>query len=260
MNSDGVESVLGYQVQTGDAELCIECIADHIANGATARWLACMNPHSYAVATSRPSFRSALQGADWLVPDGAGIVMASKLLGGSIRGRVTGSDIFFGLHDRLQEKGDVSVFFLGSTASTLTTIRTRMNHDWPRVRVAGVCSPPFKPAFSERDLHEMVSAINEAQPDIVWVGLTAPKQEELIFRAIDRLDVQFVAAIGAVFDFYAGNVRRSHPFFRRHGLEWLPRLLQEPRRLWRRMFVSAPIFVWHVFRVRMARSFAGKSN
>jgi N-acetylglucosaminyldiphosphoundecaprenol N-acetyl-beta-D-mannosaminyltransferase len=92
----------------------------------------------------------------------------------------------------------------------------------------------------------MVNAINQTQPDVLWVGMTAPKQEKWIFQNLHRLDVKFAGAVGAVFDFYVGNVKRSHPVFQRLGLEWLPRLVQQPGRLWKRMFVSAPIFVWHV--------------
>ena len=93
-----------------------------------------------------------------------------------------------------------------------------------------------------------VVGIDVAAPDVLWVGMTAPKQEKWIFENRACLNVKFAAAIGAVFDFYTGQVKRSHPVFQRFGLEWLPRLIQQPRRLWRRMFVSAPIFVWHVLR------------
>lgn len=85
-----------------------------------------------------------------------------------------------------------------------------------------------------------------AKPDILWVGMTAPKQEKWIYKNRDKLDVKFIGAIGAVFDFYAGKVKRSHPAFQKMGLEWLPRLLQEPQRLWRRNFVSNPKFMFDV--------------
>ena len=99
----------------------------------------------------------------------------------------------------------------------------------------------------------MLAAINAAAPDVLWVGMTAPKQEKWLHANRARLDVKFAAAVGAVFDFYAGRVKRSHPVFQKLGLEWLPRLLQEPRRLWRRNFVSTPVFLWHLLR-RMASS------
>jgi N-acetylglucosaminyldiphosphoundecaprenol N-acetyl-beta-D-mannosaminyltransferase len=126
-----------------------------------------------------------------------------------------------------------------------------MSVDYPNIRVAGSYSPPFKPSYSALELDEMIAAINTTQPDVLWVGMTAPKQEKWIFENRARLKVRVAAAVGAVFDFYTGNVKRSHPTYQRLGLEWLPRLLQQPRRLWRRMFVSAPIFVWHTLKERL---------
>lgn len=254
MSSSGAtESILGYAVYAAATAACADEIASCIESGGKPRSLACLNPHSYVATLGRPRFADALRGADWLVPDGVGVVQASWVLGGEIRERITGSDIFRAVHERLQARGHGSVFFLGSTDETLARIRERMAVDWPALTVVGTYSPPFQTEFSDAEIDDMVAAINAARPDVLWVGMTAPKQEEWIHRVIDRLDVRFAAAIGAVFDFYVGRVKRSHPVFQRLGLEWLPRLLQEPRRLWRRMFVSAPIFVWHVLREKVKR-------
>jgi len=108
-------------------------------------------------------------------------------------------------------------------------------------------------AFSEAETAAMLAAIAAAKPDVLWVGMTAPKQEKWLHQHRDQLAVPFAAAVGAVFDFYAGNVRRSHPFFLRYHLEWLPRLLQEPRRLWRRNLVSTPLFLSWVAREKLMR-------
>lgn len=248
-----VENIAGYQVNTQDVRACVTDIVSWVKSkeqvgrkDENCRWLACMNPHSYAVALHDAPFSRALHEADWLIPDGAGVVLASKLLGGQIRERVTGSDIFQGVLEALNQESGHSVFFLGSTDETLTAIRARMAVDYPNIRLAGTYSPPFKPVYSQDELNAMVAVINVVAPDVLWVGMTAPKQEKWIFENCARLNVKFAGAIGAVFDFYTGQVKRSHPFFQRMGLEWLPRLIQQPRRLWRRMFISAPIFVWHV--------------
>jgi N-acetylglucosaminyldiphosphoundecaprenol N-acetyl-beta-D-mannosaminyltransferase len=211
-----------------------------------------MNPHSFAESLKDELFTEALHDADWLIPDGSGVVLASSLLHGSIKERVTGSDIFQGVSETLNQLGSGTVFFLGSTEETLAKIRVRMAEDYPNLVVAGTYSPPFKPHYSDEELNEMVNAINAVSPDILWVGMTAPKQEKWLFQQTPRLNVKFAAAIGAVFDFYAGNVKRSHPIFQRLHLEWLPRLIQQPRRLWRRMGVSAPIFMWHALQQRFA--------
>ncbi|MBK7991242.1 MAG: WecB/TagA/CpsF family glycosyltransferase [Comamonadaceae bacterium] len=220
-------------------------------------WLACLNPHSYAVALEDQAFLEALRSADWLIPDGVGVVLAGRLLGASIPERVTGSDIFYGLHQRMNAAGGFSVFFLGASEETQALIRARMAVDYPAIRVAGTYSPPFKPEYSAAELDEMITAVNLARPDVLWVGMTAPKQEKWIFQNLHRLDVKFAGAVGAVFDFYVGKVKRSHPAFQDMGLEWLPRLLRQPVRLWRRTFVSAPIFVWHVVRQAARRQGPG---
>ncbi len=253
MTVDCTEEMLGYRVMTGTVAACAEQAMRWVAEGDSCRWLACLNPHSYAVGLREKAFAEALCDADWLLPDGSGIVLASRWLGGCIRGRVTGWDIFQELLDRLNREGGHRVFFLGSTSETLDMIRARMAVDYPCVALAGFYSPPFKPAFSAEDDDRMVSAVNEASPDVLWVGMTAPKQELWIARNRHRLQVKIAAAVGAVFDFYSGQVKRPHPFFRRHGLEWLPRLVGEPRRLWRRTAVSAPIFLWHVGRTKIRR-------
>jgi N-acetylglucosaminyldiphosphoundecaprenol N-acetyl-beta-D-mannosaminyltransferase len=249
------ENLLGYCVDVASVQNFADqlCAALRTTSGINAqrKWLACLNPHSYAVAKDDPHFSQALKNADWLVADGTGVVLASRILGGRIRERVTGSDVFASLHARMNRHGGQSVFFLGATEETLAQIITKMNHDYPRVHVAGTYSPPFKATYSEQELDAMISAINAAKPDVLWVGMTAPKQEKWIFDNLARLDVRFAGAIGAVFDFYVGNVKRSHPIFQRLGLEWLPRLIQQPRRLWRRMFISAPIFLFDVVKYRI---------
>lgn len=245
------ESILGYLVFVDSREACADAVAEWLRSGSPGnRWLACINPHSCVLARSNDAFAYALQEADWLIPDGVGIVIASRLLGGRIRARVTGSDVFHGVNSRLNEMGG-SVFFLGATEETLSEIRARMPCDYPAVRIVGTYSPPFKSEFSRGETDAMIAAVNAAKPDVLWVGMTAPKQDLWIYENRTRLNVKFAAGVGAVFDFYTGRVRRSHPVFQKLGLEWLPRLLQEPRRLWRRMFVSAPIFLWDVLRARL---------
>jgi N-acetylglucosaminyldiphosphoundecaprenol N-acetyl-beta-D-mannosaminyltransferase len=107
-------------------------------------------------------------------------------------------------------------------------------------------SPPFKDEFDEADDAAMIAAVNAARPDVLWVGMTAPKQEKWIYRNHDRLDVPFTGAIGAAFDFYAGTKKRAPQWVGQMGLEWLPRLVREPRRLWRRNLVSTPKFLYKV--------------
>jgi N-acetylglucosaminyldiphosphoundecaprenol N-acetyl-beta-D-mannosaminyltransferase len=243
--------LLGFGVHRLSADDCVDEIVDAMEVNDDPKWLACINPHSYVQTHHDREFDTALRAADWLIPDGVGIVLAAMVLRTPIWGRVTGSDIFWRLHAALERQGNRSVFFLGATEATLTKIRERMQRDYPNVRIAGCYAPPFRHSFTDDEVQAMITAVNDAMPDVLWVGMTAPKQEKWISENLPLLKVKFIGAVGAVFDFYSGRVKRSHPVFQRFGLEWLPRLVQQPRRLWRRMVVSAPIFAWHVFLTAM---------
>jgi len=249
------EEMVGYKILSESSEQCVKNIIYSISTfdrGDCGKWLACFNPHSFAESLRDTQFSHALKKADWLVADGSGVVFASKILRGAVANRTTGSDIFEGVSSELNMRGGGSVFFLGSTEATLAKICQRYVADYPNLTITGTYSPPFKPEYTKEELREMLDLINRDSPDILWVGMTAPKQEKWIYQQIPELDVKFAAAIGAVFDFYAGNVARSSPIFRKLHLEWLPRLFQEPRRLWRRMFISAPVFIWRVLLQRLS--------
>lgn len=244
------ENILGYSVTTMDTSDCVKKIITWIDDKAKGKIFVCANPHSLVEARRDPFFQKVLHSSDLVTPDGTGIVLASQIFGGSIHKRVTGSDIFQGLNKALNKSGGKSCFFLGSTEQTLATIQQKMTMEFPNITFAGSYSPPYKAEFSEEESQQMIDAVNSQKPDVLWVGLTAPKQEKWLYEHRHKLDVRFMGAIGAVFDFYAGNVRRSHPIFQRMGLEWLPRLLQEPRRLFRRNFISSPIFIGMVLAQR----------
>jgi N-acetylglucosaminyldiphosphoundecaprenol N-acetyl-beta-D-mannosaminyltransferase len=249
------DRLFGYEIAAESVEGCLDQIVAWLGDGERRRYFACANPHSLVVADGDPEFRQALLDAHLLVPDGVGILLGSRILGGKVREVVTGSDIFSGLSRRLDHAGErrYSYFFLGASEKTLRKISARLSRDYPGIRLAGVYSPPFKTEFSDEDSRRMIEAVNAARPDVLWVGMTAPKQEKWIHKYRELLDVKFIGAVGAVFDFYSGNVKRSHPVFRKLGLEWLPRLCREPQRLWRRNFVSSPVFLARVICERLGR-------
>jgi N-acetylglucosaminyldiphosphoundecaprenol N-acetyl-beta-D-mannosaminyltransferase len=245
------ENILGYRITLKNTAECVEQIHSWMASGEMGKYFVCVNPHSLRLARGDPLFHQALQKADLLIPDGIGIIIASKILGGNIRERITGSDIFSGICRSLNEQRHYRCFFLGSIYQTLTKIVDKMKVDFPNIAVVGLYSPPFKSEFSPDDDRLIIEAINRVKPDVLWVGMTAPKQEKWIYRNKDHLDVKFIGAVGAVFDFYAGNVKRSPQWFLDHGLEWLPRLVQEPKRLWKRTLISAPLFLTRVIAERL---------
>lgn len=217
-----------------------------------------INAHSYNVAQNDPLFAQALAGGDYLIPDGASIVKACRWLKAKSqpRERIAGWDLFEHEMQRLESRaaGDCrrrSVMFMGSSERVLQLIRERAAHDYPHLDVT-VYSPPYKPEFSDDDNRAIVSAINAAHPDLLWIGMTAPKQEKWTYAHWAELDIDcHVGTIGAVFDFYAGTARRAPLWWQQHSLEWLYRLVKEPRRMWRRYVIGNPLFLWNIFSEKM---------
>lgn len=203
-----------------------------------------VNPHSYCVSKQDKVFEKALKTSDILLPDGVGIVWAEKILNNNVIKKIAGYDLFLFLMEQL-EKDKGTVFFLGASNDTLNKIETKCNKDYPNVTFSGY-SPPYKPSFTQEDSKAMCEAVNAIKPDVLFVGMTAPKQEKWVNQFKDQLQVRNICAIGAVFDFYAGNIQRSSSFWINLGLEWLPRLLKEPKRLFYRNFVSTPKFILEV--------------
>ncbi len=200
-----------------------------------------INPHSYVTAKDDKLFEEALRASDTLLPDGSGIVMAAKYCNGEEIKKIAGNDLHAHLLQLLDEQGG-SCFYMGSSNTTLDKIKERINRECPNIR-AGFYSPPYKPQFSDEDNQAIVEAIEAFKPDVLFVGMTAPKQEKWLHENKDKVDFKIASSIGAVFDFYTGTIQRPSQFWINIHLEWLPRLLKEPKRLWRRNFVSTPLFV-----------------
>ena len=213
-----------------------------------------INAHSFNVAQEDEAFAEALRGGDYLIPDGASIVKACRWLRGKSqpRERVAGWDLFEFEMGRLNGRGG-KCFFMGSSEKVLGLIRERAREDYPNLEVV-TYSPPYKAEFSEEDDADIIRAINEADPDLLWIGMTAPKQEKWVYGHWRELEIHcHVGTIGAVFDFYAGTAERAPRWWQEHGLEWLYRLCVEPRRMWRRYVLGNPLFVWNVGKEKRKR-------
>jgi N-acetylglucosaminyldiphosphoundecaprenol N-acetyl-beta-D-mannosaminyltransferase len=208
-----------------------------------------INPHCYCVTKKDELYREALLQSDILIPDGIGIVWAARFLVGNKIDRITGTDLHSYLLNMVNIKSG-KVFYLGSAESTLQKIVARVKTEYPNIKV-GTYSPPYKSEFTEEENQAMVKAVNAFQPDVLFVGMTAPKQEKWSYKHKDLLDTKIIASVGAVFDFYAGTIKRPGIVWQKLGLEWLPRLLREPKRLWRRNFISTPCFLWDVFKAKL---------
>lgn len=199
-----------------------------------------INPHSYCVAKEDEIFKRSLKSSNILLPDGVGIVWAAKFLKGAQIQKISGFDLFIYLMEQLN-KDEGRCFFLGASEATLELIRLRIKKDFPNVSVYSY-SPPFKSQFSTEECELMCRKVNEIQPDILFVGMTAPKQEKWVYTNKKQLSVPIIASIGAVFDFYAGNSKRAPKWMINLGIEWLHRSLGSWR-LAKRNLKSNPIFL-----------------
>lgn len=208
-----------------------------------------INAHSYNTALKDAFFAEALMKGDALIPDGASIVMACRKLKAKSQPteRIAGWDLFAMEMERLNQKGG-TCFFMGSSEKVLNLIREKAKTVYPNIRIE-MYSPPYKPEFSEEENQAIIEAINRANPDLLWIGMTAPKQEKWAYRHWNELDIHcHCGTIGAVFDFFAGTMERAPLWWQEHSLEWLYRLLKEPKRMWRRYIIGNTLFIWNIFR------------
>ena len=211
-----------------------------------------INPHSYVVAKNDRLFQDALKSSDILVPDGSGIVLAANFINRKKIQKIAGADV----HKFLLEKANnetLKVFYMGSSQKTLDKIKEKLKKEYPNIK-AGFYSPPFKPEFDEKDNQNIMKAINSFDPDVLFIGMTAPKQEKWLYSNKEKINFKVASCIGAVFDFYAGNVKRPPEYIINMHLEWLFRFLQEPKRLWRRNFISTPLFLWDMMNYKFKKS------
>ena len=155
------------------------------------------------------------------------------------------------IHNSKFRERPLTVMFMGSSQKVLDLIVKRAAEVYPRLKVV-TYSPPYKPEFSDEDNKAIIDAINAADPDLLWIGMTAPKQEKWTYSHWNELNIHcHVGTIGAVFDFFAGTVERAPIWWQRHGQEWLYRLLKEPKRMWRRYIIGNTLFLWNMLKEKV---------
>lgn len=215
-----------------------------------------INAHSYNTALKDPLFAKALMKGDVLIPDGASIVKACKWLNAKSKPkeRITGWDLFVHEMSELEKdansnsKDSKKVMFMGSSERVLGLIKIKSAEIYPNLEVV-TYSPPYKPEFSKEDNAAIVTAINSENPDLLWIGMTAPKQEKWTYTHWNELNIHcHVGTIGAVFDFFAGTAKRAPQWWQDHSLEWLYRLMIEPKRMWRRYIIGNSLFIRNILK------------
>lgn len=208
-----------------------------------------INAHSFNTAQKDALFAEALMKGDVLIPDGASIVKACGWINAKSqpKERVAGWDLFSfemsALNDNALKK---RVMFMGSSEKVLSMIKEKAAEVYPHLEIV-TYSPPYKPEFSDEDNAAIIKAINDADPDLLWIGMTAPKQEKWTYSHWNELNIHcHVGTVGAVFDFFAGTYQRAPQWWQDHSLEWLYRLIKEPKRMWRRYVLGNPLFLYNI--------------
>jgi N-acetylglucosaminyldiphosphoundecaprenol N-acetyl-beta-D-mannosaminyltransferase len=191
-------------------------------------------------------------------PDGMPMVWAARLAGASNVQRVYGPDLMLAVCERAAQRG-WGCYLYGATDEVLDRLRANLTDRYPGLRIAGTHSPPFRALTDEED-DAIVRAINESGAQIVWVGLSTPKQERWMAAHIGRVNASVLVGVGAAFDIHAGNLQQAPKWMQRSGLEWFFRLALEPRRLWRRYVINIPVFLFAIARRRPRLRVAGETR
>ncbi len=243
-------NILGVGVSAINMEMALRTIEE---------WIARRDPHYVCVTTVHgvmESQRDAIlrqihNRAGMVTPDGMPLVWLSRLKGLGYVERVYGPDLMLAACQRSDEKG-YRHFFYGGAPGVAESLAARLHTRFPALQVVGIDSPPFRPLTPEED-RTAVERINAARPDIVWVGISTPKQERWMASHIGRLRAPVLIGVGAAFDFHAGLKKQAPRWIQRSGLEWLFRLAMEPRRLWRRYLINNPSFLWLIVHQLLGR-------
>ena len=224
------ENCLGYNIFCGSFDKIDldnkQCVVNTI------------NAFSYVIAKKDLLFLKALQNSTVLVPDGFPIVTAVRILNNKRIRKIAGEEVFYSLMNRCNENHK-RVFCLGASENTLRKIVCKAKIEFPNVTM-GVYSPPFKREFSDLDNQAMIEFVNQFKPNVLFVGMTAPKQEKWVFQNSKFLEANVICSVGAVFDFYSGQIKRPSKIWILLKMEWFIRLVKEPVRLWKRYLLYSP--------------------
>ena len=236
--------IMGVNIVVTDMDKTLRLIEEKLEDW-RGKYICVANVHTTVTAHEDPDYQKVQNGAVMALPDGGPLSKYSRQQGYVDAARVTGPDLMKELLKESKTK-HYRHYFYGSTQKTLDVLREKVTENYPGAVIAGMYSPPFRPLTPEED-EDVVRMINEAKPDFVWVGLGAPKQERWMAVHEDRVQALMVG-VGAAFDYEAGNIRRAPQWMQKHNLEWLYRLMQDPKRLFKRYFVTNTKYLWWTWR------------
>jgi N-acetylglucosaminyldiphosphoundecaprenol N-acetyl-beta-D-mannosaminyltransferase len=236
-------NILGVQIAATNMEEIIRFVCSNI-EFLSGYYICISNVHTTVMSYNNEVFCRTQNDSVFSLPDGKPLSIVCKRRGYKKTGRVTGPD-FMGKLFELSEENKFRHFFYGSKQETLEALESHLKTIYPHLNIVGMYSPPFKPLTEEENIL-MIEKINAAKPDFVWVGLGAPKQE--IWMSNNKYRVKgLMVGVGAGFDYYAGNIKRAPLWMQNMCIEWLYRLIQDPKRLWKRYMNTNWKFLWLVF-------------
>jgi N-acetylglucosaminyldiphosphoundecaprenol N-acetyl-beta-D-mannosaminyltransferase len=234
-------TILGTPIALTDYRGAIEAMDGMIATRERG-YVCAVAVHALTVGYDDPEMGDALSGATLVLPDGMPVVWAANLLGAKLDDRVYGPELMLRYNDRCAERGHRVWLYGGRDQGSLVQLALNLRKRHPGINIVGGYSPPFRPMTAEEE-DALVEQINEARPDVLWIGIGVPKQEKWMARMRERLDVPVMCAVGAAFDFHAGRISQAPSWMQERGLEWIYRIAQEPRRLLPRYLYFNPRFV-----------------
>lgn len=231
--------VLDAPIDVVSADQAVQRIS-HWASANESRYVCICNAHSVVTTTQDAAFHKAVARADMATPDGAPVAWMLRRQGAAGQRRVSGPDLMLDYCAHAARQGE-SIYLYGSTEDTLAALQRALLSRWPSLRIAGAESPPFRRLTPAEDA-DAVARINASGAGTVWVSLGCPKQELWMAEHRGRIRAVMIG-VGAAFDFHAGTLARAPQWMQRQGLEWLHRLLSEPRRLWKRYLTTNAAFI-----------------
>jgi N-acetylglucosaminyldiphosphoundecaprenol N-acetyl-beta-D-mannosaminyltransferase len=233
--------ILGIPIALTDYERALDWM-DHMVVAGERGYVCVSNVHALMAAEEDPELRAALHDSSLNVPDGMPLVWALNLLGHSLRDRVYGPELMARACARAASSGRRIYLYGGRNQGALVQLALNLRTRFPGIRIVGGYSPPHRALTADEEA-SVVEEINHSGAEIVWVGIGVPKQEKWMAAMRDRLQAPVLVGVGAAFDFHAGLIPQAPSFLQDIGLEWAYRLVQEPRRLWRRYLRYNPRFV-----------------
>lgn len=225
-------NILGTEILVTNMEKTVALIEEHIGE-LRGKYICVGNVHTTVTAHDDAHYHTVQKEAAFVLPDGKPLSVYSRKHGFPAAERVTGPDLMLELFAR---DNGLRHYFYGSSEETLAMLREKLERQYPGLCIAGMASPPFRALSGEEDA-AFVRAMNDAHADIIWVGLGAPKQENWMYEHRNRVGGVMIG-VGAGFDYHAGNIKRAPVWMQKLSLEWLYRLLQDPKRLFKRYLVT----------------------